>query len=299
MEGKLSLERIGEIMQAVLKQLQKLGGEAKLREIIPLVEPQLKLTPYEKEVYPKTGYIRWISHLHFYSVDSVKAGYITKSAGKWHLTKQGEEALKLAPGDFIRSAQKKYREWKAARSSSAPPEGKELEIEESDKIVRQTAYEQALEQAQSEIENHIDALGPYEFQRLVAELLVGMGYHVPLIAPPGPDGGIDIVAYKDPLGTSTPRVRVQVKHREQKVNVKEVRELEGLLRKDGDMGLIVSSGGFTSDAVQEIRSCSKHIETMDLDRVIRLWGQHYETIPESGKLLLPLVKLYFLAPPEE
>jgi restriction system protein len=106
MEGKLSLERIGEIMKVVLSELKKAGGESKARDILPLAEAQLKLTDYEKEVYPKTGYIRWISHVHFYSVDCVKAGYITKSAGKWHLTKQGEEALKLPPREFVRSAQK-------------------------------------------------------------------------------------------------------------------------------------------------------------------------------------------------
>jgi predicted Mrr-cat superfamily restriction endonuclease len=39
---------------------------------------------------------------------------------------------------------------------------------------------------------------------------------------------------------------VQVKHRDQKVAAKDVRELEGLLRKEGDIGLIVSSAGFTS-----------------------------------------------------
>jgi hypothetical protein len=38
---------------------------------------------------------------------------------------------------------------------------------------------------------------------------------------------------------------------------------------------------------------------MDLDRLISLWQQHYENINESGKALLPLVKLYFLAPKEE
>jgi len=38
---------------------------------------------------------------------------------------------------------------------------------------------------------------------------------------------------------------------------------------------------------------------MDLDRLISLWQQHYESINEAGKSLLPLVKLYFLAPTEE
>ncbi len=126
-----------------------------------------------------------------------------------------------------------------------------------------------------------------------------MGYHVPFVAPPGRDGSIDIIAYKDPLGTSAPRIKVQVKHREQKLAVREVRELEGLLRKEGDIGLIVSSSGLTAEVEREIRASTKHIETMDLNRLIQLWQQHYDTIREPGKALLPLVRLYFLAPTEE
>ncbi len=38
---------------------------------------------------------------------------------------------------------------------------------------------------------------------------------------------------------------------------------------------------------------------MDADPLIGLWQQHYEKISEAGKALLPLVKLYFLAPTEE
>jgi hypothetical protein len=38
---------------------------------------------------------------------------------------------------------------------------------------------------------------------------------------------------------------------------------------------------------------------IDSDRLIDLWEQHYDKIRESGKALLPLVKLSFLAPAEE
>jgi predicted Mrr-cat superfamily restriction endonuclease len=38
-----------------------------------------------------------------------------------------------------------------------------------------------------------------------------MGYHTPFISPKGKDGGIDIIAYQDPLGLKTPRIKVQVK----------------------------------------------------------------------------------------
>ena len=126
-----------------------------------------------------------------------------------------------------------------------------------------------------------------------------MGYFVTHVAAPGTDGGVDVTAYKDPLGTVAPRIRVQVKHREQKVTIKEVREVEAVLRKEGDIGLFVSRTGFTADAEREIRSSTKHIETMDLDRLVSLWQQHYDRLSETGKTLLPLVKVYFLAPAEE
>jgi restriction system protein len=285
-------------MKVVLTELENSGGEARLNEIFPAAEAKLSLSEYEKEPHAKSGYIRWKAIVHFYSIDCVKAGYIQKSGGKWYLTEAGRDALKMPPGEFIRSAAEKYRAWKNSRTPHTNFDSDVTE-EDADKAIRQTAYDQAVDQASSEIEHHINDLGPYDFQKLVAELLIGMGYHVPFIAPPGRDGGIDLMAYKDPLGINPPRIKVQVKHRVQKQTVKEVRELEGLLRKDGDIGLIVSSGGFTSEVEREIRASSKHIETMDMDRLIGLWQQYYDNIHESGRLLLPLVKLFFLAPTEE
>ena len=298
-QTQIPIARKGEILKAILTELKKAGGRERPKNLIAAAELTLNLTEYERAVLEKSGYVRWHTVVHFYSIDCVKAGYITKSTGYWTLTPKGEEALSLPAEKLIKSAVRKYREW---RSSQPPPEGgAEGDAEDSDEdLLRQTAYDQAVEQASSEIEEHIRELGPYDFQKLVAELLRGMGYHVPFVAPPGPDGGIDIIAYKDPLGTTTPRIRVQVKHRvSNKVNVGEVRALEGVLRKEGDMGLIVSSGGFTPDAHREIQVSSKHIETMDLDRVITLWQQHYDAIREQGKTLLPLVKVHFLAPTEE
>lgn len=306
MARSVPLERVGEIMKVVLTELQAAGGEERLGVLLNRAETKLKLSDYEKAAYEKSGYIRWRAIVHFYSIDCAKAGYILKSGGRWKLTDEGVKALKLPDKEFIQTAVSKYRAWKnlqpvPEREAEPDEDGKPgtEPTENPDAVVRQTAYEQAVELARSEIEDHIDKISPYDFQKLVGALLVGMGYHVPRIAPPGPDGGVDVVAYRDPLGVSSPRLKVQVKHKVNKLSVKEVRELEGLLRKDGDIGLIVSSGGFTAEAEREIRSSSKHIEAMDLDRLIRLWEQHYDSIPEAERKLLPLVKLSFLAPEEE
>jgi restriction system protein len=60
-------------------------------------------------------------------------------------------------------------------------------------------------------------MNPFDFQQLVADLLRAMGYHVSWVSPPGKDGGVDIIAYTDPLGTKLPRIKVQVRRVGQKI----------------------------------------------------------------------------------
>ncbi|EGJ51742.1 restriction endonuclease [Desulfocurvibacter africanus] len=296
--AQISYARIGQFMKAVLAEIDRQGGEARPRDILPAIEPSLNLTDYEKARLDKSGYVRWVSIIRYYSIDCVKAGYLLKAGGKWSITDAGRKALKKSDEEFMLSAARKYRDWKKNKCSTV--ELAETSEDESGQIVRQAAYDQAVEQAQSEIEEHIFSLGPYEFQQLVSELLTAMGYHVTYIAPPGPDGGIDIIAYSDPLGTTKPRLKIQVKHRRtNKVTVQEVRQLQGILGMDGDMGYFVSSGGYTPDAAREMRAGIKHIEFIDLDKLIQLWCKYYDKVSEPGKALLPLVKLYFLAPTQE
>jgi restriction system protein len=282
-------------------ELKAMGGEARFRDIVAAVEPKLGLTEWELGNYDSGPPARWQKILLFYSIDCVKAGWLSKSAGRWQLTETGEAALKLEPEAFIRKAQEYYRAWRKNQPQKESEPGVEPGTDEvtTEEFEIQLSYELAREQAQEEIAKHVIALGPYEFQDAVAALLEAMGYSIPYIAAPGPDGGVDIHAYKDPLGTTTPRIVVQVKHRTSKLNAKELRELSSLIRKDGDVGLIVSSGGFTSDAQREMQLATRHIEFMDLDRFIDLWQQYYDKISDKGRKLLPLVKLYFLAPPRE
>src|SRR5258706_6181743 len=136
--------------------------------------------------------------------------------------------VKLREVSLLETAQKKYREWRAKNPkqhevpepevAAAGEPAKEEEIA-SDEI-EQSAYEQ--------IENFLDKKTPYEFQDLAAALLRGMGYFTPFVAPSGKDGGVDILAYRDPLGTTSPRIKVQIKHRESSATVQDVRQLMGL-----------------------------------------------------------------------
>jgi restriction system protein len=109
---------------------------------------------------------------------------------------------------------------------------------------------------------------------------------------------VDIVAYRDPLGTESPRIKAQIKHRESSATVQEVRQLMGLLQKEGDVGIFVSTGGFTPDGRNAARSSHVHVELIDLNRFISLWQDFYDKLKEEDKSLLPLRPIYFLAQTE-
>lgn len=158
-------------------------------------------------------------------------------------------------------------------------------------------FETAEARAKQEIREAVLALGSYEVQDLVGALLRGMGYSTPFVAPKGPDGRTDIIAYQDPLGITHPHIRVQVKHRkDSKATREEVAALHGVIRPDREVGLFVSTAGFTGEAVREARQGTVHIDMVDLDRLLDLWVMQYDKLTEEDKARLRLRTVYFLAP---
>ncbi|PIR49487.1 restriction endonuclease [Candidatus Peregrinibacteria bacterium CG10_big_fil_rev_8_21_14_0_10_54_7] len=284
-------ERIGEYMKQALLVLKEHGGSLPSKEVLRVLSDRLRLNEYELARYEKSGYVRWESVLHFYSINLKKAGWLRKQKGYWVITPEGEEAAKMSPLDLFNKAKIAYAEWQKAHP-------KEVEPEEAEEPTESTTHSITLEQSESNatagIEEYIRDLNAYDFQDLVAALLRAMGFYIPFVAPRGKDGGVDIVAYKDPLGAQPPRIKVQVKHRQEKCGPQTVRELLGVIRKEGEVGLIVSSGGFTTDAIVEMQKSPVHIEAIDLSNLISLWQEHYTKLEEEDKKLLPLRWIAFL-----
>ena len=78
---------------------------------------------------------------------------------------------------------------------------------------------------------------------LVAAVLEAQGYKARL-SPPGPDGGVDILAGSGPLGFDAPRMVVQVKSQDSPVDVRLLRELAGVMgRFRADHALLGRVGG--------------------------------------------------------
>lgn len=284
---------------ATLKILKESGGELPGKKVIEKIRNTVSLTEWEKQLYEKTGYVRWESILHFYTIDCIKAGYLRKNKGIWYITKEGEKAIALGPVKLLQTASQLYRNWAADKKEGKPAKGKDadevLELEENQKQTQKANLGLLEDQAISGIKEFIRTKNAYEFQDMVAALLRAMNYHTPFISPKGKDGGVDIVAYSDPLGAIPPRLKVQVKHRpDASVPVDDIRSLTGLLNKDGDIGLFVTSGYFTSESERSARESHRHIKLLDIDNFISLWQEFYNKLTDDDKNMLPLHPIYFL-----
>lgn len=279
-------------LYAVMKEMSRRGGSMPAKDLYPFVNENVALNEWEKEPAGKMQYIRWTNSFQFYSIDYVKAGFLVKKNGFWYLTPEGEAVLKKTPEEVMIIANDAYHAWKAAQPKEDSREEEPTDdTAEADNSMTLDLLES---NARAGIQRFVAAKDPYDFQDLVAALLRAMGYHTPFIAPKGKDGGIDIIAYVDPLGAQTPRIKVQVKHKpDTTIGASEVRALLGVLRQ-GDIALFVTSGTFSAEAKNTATNSREFIRLIDGNEFIEMWKEYYDKMSDDDKNMLPLKRIAFL-----
>jgi len=298
----ISNERQGQLLRAVFAILLEHPDGLPGREVLRQMQERFPPTEYEAGFY-KTNQKdnRGAIATRWWTVDCVKAGWMEKPASGWRITDEGKRAYEryTDPGEFAREASRQMNAWKAEQSgevdaSASADEDAAVPTEVA--VVASAAVETASEDAWSEIQAYLAQMDPYSFQDLVAALLKAMGYHVTWIAPPGPDHGVDILAFTDPLGTSGPRIKVQVKRQQQKVAADGVRSFLATLGPQ-DVGLFVCTGGFTNEAEREVRHQeTRRVSLLDMERLVQLWVTYIDKVADPS--LLPLKPIWFLALPQ-
>lgn len=297
-----SLQSAAKTIYATFGILRDAEGELPAREVFERLRNTVYFTEWELSRYEKTGNIRWESILHFYTIDCIKAGFMQKYKGSWILTIEGEEALKLGEEGLLDAARAAYRRWRAGTLNGAeedktitPLDDVQVQEQQTGQQAQVALLQQYEEKAMEGIQAFLARKNPYEWQDLVAALLRAMGYFIAFNAKRGKDGGIDLIAYSDPLGTRTPRIKVQVKHRpNEAISIDVVKQLVANLNKQGDVGLFVTSGRFSSESERYSRESHIHIELIDFQRLVSLWQQHYAQLTDEEKNYLPLQPIYFL-----
>ena len=300
--AEITRRRTGEFLRELFKLLMATSDGMQASAALRELAGRFTLSAFEASNY-ESGVQRFDKIVRFATVDCVKAGWLLKDKGIWSITDEGRKAhAELTdPEVFYRRAVKLYRDWKAAQPDAELPTtdtkaGNEvIDLDSKAKAVSIT-FEKAEGDAWAEISDYLRAMNPYDFQELVADLLRAMGYYVSWVSPPGKDGGLDVLAWPDALGTRLPRIKVQVKRQQQAVNVDGLRSFMALLGDD-DVGLFVCAGSFTKDAQTEARTQEKRRVTLiGLGTLFELWVKHYDKLTDQARRRLPLRPIQFLSP---
>jgi restriction system protein len=128
---------------------------------------------------------------------------------------------------------------------------------------------------------------------LVTELLAADGF-ICTQAPPGPDGGIDVVAGRGPLGLDIPRLLVQVKSGGQ-IGAPVVTQLHGVMTTHGaDQGLLVAWGGLSKPARDALKTHQLRVRVWEASDVADAVLRSYERLSDDTRAKLPLKRVWML-----
>ena len=170
-------------------------------------------------------------------------------------------------------------------------ENAEAEIEglaDDDTVnLEETARDEILKFIQAKFKDHALA-------RLVDAVLRAQGYKTE-VSPPGPDGGVDILAGSGSLGFDQPRLCVQVKSGSGAEGQKTFNELLGVVSKfASQQGLLVSWGGFTNPVKLDARKDFFKIRLWNQGDVVDAVLQNYERLDDAIKADLPLKRIWVM-----
>lgn len=275
------------LMYEALLILDKNGSEMAFSDLMQRLGDTLNFDSWEQDVYDN-GNARWQSALMFYSINLVKSDFLVKNKGRWFLTDKGKEAIsKYSPNELYEAVHRGYVEWRKNCDFA-----KEEDADNHSSAEAVISFEKMKAQASDDIMEFIKEKNPYGFQDMVAALLRAMGYYTPFIAPKGRDGGVDIIAYRDPLGVLQPIVKVQVKHYDMNnpVTVDVVRSIIGVAKND--VPVVITSGRFADAAKVEARQYN--VRLIDGYEFADLWVQYFDKMPETDKSLMPIEPIYVI-----
>jgi restriction system protein len=288
--AEIGKERWGLYKKNVLEILSKHENGLHWKDLFAKLEEVMPANEFENSSYESNGQRRRPYIVRFATIAIVKAGWLIKEKGFWNITDEGKKALTEFPtaNEIQLQSSKLYKEWHAAQPDEQPNLVQDREIE------MVASLEEAEDNAFALIYQYLSDMDPYDFQDLVGVLLDVMGYFVSWIAPRGKDGGVDIIAFQDPLGATGRRIKVQVKRQSDKVSRGVLSSFLGVLGDD-DIGLFICTGGFSADAITSAHSeQTRRLTLIDAKKLLDLWIEYYGKIPTSKRSLLPLRAIHHL-----
>ena len=257
------------LLFATFKILKDAGGSLAGKEVITIIESSVELTEWDKSVYEKTGNTRWVSILHFFTIDAIKSGFLIKEKGTWTLSHTGNDAIQLGEVGLLEACTEGYVKWKLNVPAKQQPEAivaKEIKDVPSEELLESVIAE-INDNLAGEILDIVKSCSPVFFERLVVALLVKMGYGGTLanaarVIGRSGDGGIDGIIDEDRLGLDA--IYIQAKRWEGIVGRPEIQKFVGALQgQRAHKGVFITTSDFTKEAQEYVKNISNKVVLMN------------------------------------
>lgn len=282
-----------ELMLPLLEAYAASDRPRALKDLVPIIADEIGLSSEEKaKRLPSGRQSLFYNRLAWAKTYMSKAGLLdSPSRGLAEITQRGRMVLKENPqridGEVL-SQFDEFSEWKNASNGSdgkkpAAPAPSPAPLSDAQRTPeeRLEAARKALEQGlQVELLERVRSMTPADFEALIVQLLVRMGYGAgveELAEALGGSGdqGIDGVIHQDPLGLD--RVYIQAKRYNQGnvVGSGAIRDFNGALDlKRAPKGLFVTASTFSSDARLQAENATRQIVLVDGEQLASLMIRH-------------------------
>ncbi len=169
--------------------------------------------------------------------------------------------------------------------SAVSDEDDDIEVDDYQSDIEDIANQQIVSLIKSEFSGHALA-------DLVAEIMRVEGYTTK-VSPPGPDGGVDILAAGGTLGLGEDRICVQVKSGDGVANHDVVLRLIGSVSNmQAQTGLLVSIGGVNAPAQKELDSNFFKLRLWQMPDLLNALFRTYGALSEETRAKLPLKQIW-------
>ena len=236
--GKNKVPKVDELMDPSVQVLKSLGGSASIEELVPEIVRLLGLSQEVADVPHGTTSRTELEYRAAWARTYLrKAGLIENSEhGIWALTPEGAKAAAVNGRQIARDVAKHFQSERATDNESGDPVAEEPDTTLSwqDKLIAV-----------------LQTMDPVAFERLCQRILRESGFIEVEVTKRGGDGGIDGFGTIRIAGLISFNVLFQSKRYKGNIGPEVVRDFRGAMVGRADKGMILSTGGFTSEARRE------------------------------------------------
>lgn len=269
----MSISEFATYMNPTLEALKALGGSARPDEVCTFIADKLNLPDEILDQRLKNGVSRFENQVHWARFYLAKTNFIDSSRrGVWSLAERALTTTQLTDSDIrkiIQDVQAQTARRKQLRDTSVPegPSSLETEVESDPNVSEETATDY-----RGELLGILKSISPPGFERICQRLLRESGFEKVEVTGRSGDGGIDGNGVLQVNSFVSFHVLFQCKRYEGNVSPSQVRDFRGAMMGRAEKGIILTTGGFTSEAKREaIRDGVPPIELVDGEKLVEMF----------------------------